>query len=1009
MMRLKQLLLSATLIGAAVGLAACGGGGGGGAAEPRAPIRVTITADASSLLSNKGEVFYEPGSSFATNLNVQVRQSNGQAVANGTVVALSVSSSANGSLSTTDDLATRTTQIQVPTTAGDGQAVFHTAEGTGNTTITASVTDPGSNQNISASVTLTVNEGPDGVNRITLTPNRLVIPARPPGVPIFFDSPYTAEVNLEFRLADGTIGAPDGGTMSIGISPLNIAAFSTLDDPSTDDVNEFFVLLGNGPVDLAANGKVFVHSFDSPGIVTVTASAFDGETQQTFDAEIQIEVVESGSDGRPANLSFGLPSTPQYVQGAGGTSAQTVQVSLTDGANEFVAEPGGANNNIFLEIFTETPDSGAVLRGTNGGGTAVEGTSIALATTGGIASVSLVSGTEPGLVRLRAVADAADNNVSNGVQAAVVTETSLAISDGIPFSVTLTSIPINSLTVNPVDPSVVVFDDDGFPVGPNATYSLRVNAIVTDRFGNPPAQPVSLQAGLIDAPISGFPTQGAGTFDLSGGDGDPFEGGTAFFAPTGQFRQAGGGAGPGDTLILFGKEVVGNADHESARTVTQAIDNDDLTVDEPFNFNDTVGGSIDSGAVIPYVIGRATTGNIESSFVTDSNGVGSTLLNYPVSQLGRSAALYVQGANSGLGSAGNLGTYADATLLRYPGLRPLAITATPGSIPGNVPTSVLVCVEDAATAPIRGQFIGFAFSNLQGTGSVDGVVGSGTVANPTGADGCTVALVETSGLGTDAEEGLLQFFTGGQTADVIIVPPSSAVLQASPSSFRLGGFVTTVNTTLRYLSGGAGVANIAISGSCTASNGTISITTQPDPTDANGETTALITAQLDDGTFGTTPGDGSCTFEATDGTQATVDFLAVDVCANLVNVSPGPPPGACADTANTTFNVQVQFDNSAMATLLGEAVVTADGAPINCAFPANNNRDTCSATVNIGQTIVFSLAFSNQTDQDNYFGIPTAPNPSATSGFAGECRSGGRTLQAEVSGVVNDSICIVRF
>ncbi len=1010
MMRLKQLLLSATLIGAAVGLTACGGGGGGGAAEPRAPIRVTITADATNLLSNKGEVFFEPGSSFATAVRVQVRQSNGQAVADGTVVSLSVTSSTNGTLSTPNDLGTQATQIQVTTVAGDGQAVFHTAEGIGNTTVTASVSDPQSNQTISSSVTLAIAEGPAGINRITLTPNRVVIPARPLSVPIFFDSPFIAEVDLVFREADGTIGAPEDGEIAIGISPVNLAAFSTLDDPETEDVNEFFVLLGNGPVDLAASGKIFVHSDDSPGIVTVSATAQDRITGEVFDAQIQIEIIESGSDGRPANLTFGLPATPQYVQGSGGTTAQPVQLSLTDGADEFIADPDANNNNLFLEIFTESPDSGTVLRGTNAGGTAVEGTSISLATTGGIASVSLVSGTEPGLVRLRAVADAADNNVSNGIQAAVTSETSVAISDGVPFSVTITTIPINSLTVNPVDPSVVVFDDDGFPVEPNATYSLRVNAIVTDRFGNPPAQPVSLQAGLIDAPISGFPTEGAGTFDLSGTDGDPFEGGTGFFAPTGQFRTAGGGAGPGDTLILFGKEVVGNADHESARTVTQAIDNDDLTVDEPFNLNDTVGGSIDSGAVIPYVIGRATTGNVETAFVTDSNGVGSTLLNYPVSQIGRTAALYVQGANGGLGTSGNLATYADAALLRYPGLRPLAITVTPDTISGNTATSVLICVEDAALAPIRGQFIGFAFTELQGTGSVDGVVGSGTVANPTGVDGCTVALVETSGIGTDADEGMLEFFTGDQTAEVTIVQPNSAVLQASPSSFRLGGSLTTVNTTLRYLSNGSGVANIAISGTCEATDGTLSISTQPDPTDANGETVARITAQLGDGTFGTNVGEGTCTFTATDGTEAEVEFTAFDVCANLVNTSPAPPAGACSGGVNTMFNIQVQFDDSAPGfALAGEAVVTADGAPINCAFPANPSRDSCSAQVSLGQQVTFSLAFSNAADQDNYLGTAAAANPSTTSGFAGECRVGGRTLQANVAQVTNDAICIVRF
>ncbi len=1000
MMRLKRLMTSAVLLCTAVGLTACGGGGGGGAAEPRAPIRVTIEADSTNLLSNKGEVFYEPGTDFATNVRVIVRNPDGQSVVDGTTVGLSVATSANGRFSTTDDLRTQTTQIQVPTVAGEALAVFHTLRGTGNTVLRATVSDPQSNQNISSEVTISIAEGPDGVNRITLTPNRLTIPARPLGVPIFANSPYLAEVDITYREADGRIGAPQDGEVAISINPVGIAAFSTLDDPETDDVNEFFVLFGNAPVDLAAGGKIFVHAEDRPGIVTVSASAQDTVSGEIFDAQLEIEIVEAAADGRPASLSFALPPLPQYVQGAGGTSAQAFEVFVQDGAQNFIEDPAPGTNNVFLEIFTESPDSGAVLRGTNNSGTPVEGTSIALATTGGIVSASLVSGTEPGLVRIRAAADAADNNVSNGIEAAVVSESSAVISDGVPFSVTLTSIPINSLTVNPVDPSVVITDDNGFPVEPNATYSLRVNAIVTDRFGNPPAQQVQLQAGLIDAPISGFPTQGAGTFDLSGVDGDPFEGGTGFFAPTGEFRTAGGGAGPGDTLVLFGKEVVGNADLESARTVAQVVDQTNINVDEPFNFNATVGGSIDNGPEIPYVIGRATTGNIESAFVTDSNGVATTLLNYPVSQLGRTAAIYVQGANGGLGGAGNLATYADAALIRYPGLLPLSLTATPDSVPANVPSNVLVCVEDAATAPIRGQFIGFAFSELEGTGTVDGIPGSGTVANPTGADGCTIAVVETAGVGTDASEGTLTFFTGDATATVTINPPSSAVLQASPSSFRAGPSLTTATSTLRYLAGGAPVAGIAISGTCEVSDGFLSIIDQPALTDDNGESVVRFSVQLDDGTFGSNVGEGTCTFEASDGTSVDIEFQGFDTCANQVNVSPAPPPGACGDVMTTSVSLTAEFDQTIAA--LGNVTISATGAAISCVFNAGTSTvsGTCADTsIPTNTTVTLSLSFANAADESDFM---------MNGSWLGECASSGSALQATVQ-LTNDAICRVTF
>ncbi|MDJ0656910.1 MAG: hypothetical protein QNJ40_22305 [Xanthomonadales bacterium] len=980
-----------TLLSSVLALTACGGGGGGGAAEPPAALRVTISAQDTNLLSNKGEIFYEAGTEFATSLTINVNQANGQAVGNGTSVGLSVSDSALGALSTTDDLRTQTASLTVPTTAGVASAVFHTRERTGQLTVTASVSDPAANQTRSATVTISVAEGPDGVRRVTLSATRLSLPARPVSVPVFFDSPYLSEVNIEYREADGTLGAPADGEVGVGINPVTTAAFSTLDDPQTEDINEFFVLLGNGPVELAGGtGKAFVHSFDSPGLVTVTVSATDANTGEIFDDTLEIEIVDPASDGRPASVEFALPNTPQYAAGSGGTTAQSFEVFVSDGAGEPVDDPTPGNNNVLLQVFTESPASGAVLRGVGSGGTIVEGTSINLSTTNGITSASLVSGSEPGIVRIRAVADAADNITSNGVDAEIRSETSVVISDGIPHSVTITSFPINSLIVNPVDPATVIIDEvTGLPIEPNATYSLRVNAIVTDRFGNPPAQPTALQVGLVDAPISGFPTQGAGIFDISGLDGDPEEGGTNFHARVGFFTTAGGGAGPDDTLLVFGKDVPGNADLESARTVQQVIDTDDLIVDEPFNFNDTTGGSVDNGEVLPYIIGRATVGNIESNVATDSNGVATTFMNYPVSQLGRTAAIYFQGTNGALGSSGNIRTFADAEVIRYPGLAPLRLVATPASIPSNVATSVLLCVEDAASVPVRGQFIGFAFAQLDGVGTVDGQAGTGTVLNPTGADGCTVAQVETSGVGTDADDGLLNFFTGEASDDVVIAPPNSAVLQAEPSFIVTGGGTATFTITLRYLSNGRPVSDIGISGECEITSGTGGIIDQPELTDANGEATSRISVFLNDGTFGSEVGSGSCTYTAADGTEAVVDLQGFDVCANQVNVSPAPPPGACDDDGTSTApeaTVTVSYSVTPPVVAAGQANISGNVGTLSCDydFTTGAQSGTCSISTNSTAITINLTEF-------------TPPAGVTFQGWTGACSSAGTATSATIS------------
>ena len=123
MTKLKKLCLGITLLSALLTLAACGGGGGGGAAEPGAALSVTITVGDATLLSNNGEIIYQAGTEFATNITVQVRNANGQVVPNGTSVGLSVSNSSLGLLSTTGDLTIQTDSLNLGTTAGNAQAL----------------------------------------------------------------------------------------------------------------------------------------------------------------------------------------------------------------------------------------------------------------------------------------------------------------------------------------------------------------------------------------------------------------------------------------------------------------------------------------------------------------------------------------------------------------------------------------------------------------------------------------------------------------------------------------------------------------------------------------------------------------------------------------------------------------------------------------------------------------------------------------------------------------------
>ena len=100
----------------------------------------------------------------------------------------------------------------------------------------------------------------------------------------------------------------------------------------------------------------------------------------------------------------------------------------------------------------------------------------------------------------------------------------------------------------------------------------------------------------------------------------------------------------------------------------------------------------------------------------------------------------------------------------------------------------------------------------------------------------------------------------------------------------------TTNILLRLLdSGGNGVQNAPIAGSCTTNVGAVFIITQPPLTDANGETTAVVQtvniAVCPDGDTGSV---GSCTFEAAGGTPSViVDIFPAVLSA--IDFSPAGP------------------------------------------------------------------------------------------------------------------------
>lgn len=148
--RLFGLLLLSVL------LASCGGGGGGDdGGFTGEKINVTISVDRPSVPVNLSGQSPNPALPYTSTITAKVTRSGSPLTADITI-ARTAGDAAQGSLFKLDDPTQGFQQIVVAGAAGTGQAYFHANTSPGVVTITASATDPGTKQVVSASVNITV-------------------------------------------------------------------------------------------------------------------------------------------------------------------------------------------------------------------------------------------------------------------------------------------------------------------------------------------------------------------------------------------------------------------------------------------------------------------------------------------------------------------------------------------------------------------------------------------------------------------------------------------------------------------------------------------------------------------------------------------------------------------------------------------------------------------------------------------------------------------------------------
>ncbi|QBB71993.1 hypothetical protein ELE36_17380 [Pseudolysobacter antarcticus] len=883
---MKALINKLSLLLIALTLTSCGGGGGGtgGAFQPppgSAQVASLTASSATGTISTNNFV----------DITITARNSDNSLAKDGTSINALLTPTAIGVITNGSATVGSSTASGV-TTGGVAAFRFSSGVNTGGAHLVFSTVNT-AQSTISTAVDITVS-GSTTDQRLTLSPSTITLPLNPnAGDFPFIGSPYMGEVTITRRHQSGQLitGTEKDNT---SIAPLQIAAFSILDDPATPWVgatkipptaegNEFLTELGSGPVNVTGGqGTVFIHAQGTPGVATLIVTAVDPDSGQTISASVTVNIV-STVPPLPATVSLSTQTNAVYTSTSGGTSSSTITAVVQTGASVPVPDPGSGNNaydNIQFDIIGDNPGHASLSAVNAAGVSSPQGaTSVRTHTSGGIANVVFIAGTQTGPIQIKATADRSDNNVDTGIQDPVSATITMIVSDGKLFSIAISSPVVNGLTVNSI--SGQVSSSSTTPGDPNATYSIVQSATATDRAGNPVLPGTVINFGLVDAPASNSINFGSGNFLITGASGDPKENGTIFTdLASGHFKTAGGGAGPGDTLLVFGHSTtfdgyaapIGNRDLESSRKIQSVETDTQLTVASPFNPNDDTGVSVNNFGVIPYVIGHATAGNITAAVTTNSVGVASASMTYAASHLGQYAYVWAQGTAT---TASGTKTIGDVAASGYPGVAP-AVLSVPSSIVGNTTTTILVCVTDALIQPMAQQVIGFAFENTgSGFATIDPpappAVGqsSGFFMSPTDASGCATGIVVTSGLtntGTTAPDVVIS--ADGQQKTVKIAVGGAPVLQASPSALTDGGSVLLSLTDDH----GNAIQNVAISVVCTQGAAASAVL----PTGTAGTSHVDISATGLDAAK--TPKTATCTFTAADGATAIVNVTGRDIC-----------------------------------------------------------------------------------------------------------------------------------
>ncbi|MDF3125350.1 hypothetical protein [Rheinheimera sp. 1928-s] len=254
----------------------------------------------------------------------------------------------------------------------------------------------------------------------------------------------------------------------------NLGSFS-----ATEVMTRTTAETGRGGSNDAGDGVAAVRLYPGQSAGSATVTAYVNGVQTTTTVTIAGTAVEPERPV-PASISIAASERAIYVAGVGQMESSTITVRLLTSTGGAAQDAPAGVNNVRVS-FTTQPNGGEMLLGTQASGQLVQNTkTLDVATTNGVATLTLSSGQLPGVIELRAEA----LNASGQSYDPVIQTTASALS--------IASGPAHSIVFSyPVAASIQNMN--------NGTYRREGGLLVTDRYGNPVADGTVINLGVIDS------------------------------------------------------------------------------------------------------------------------------------------------------------------------------------------------------------------------------------------------------------------------------------------------------------------------------------------------------------------------------------------------------------------------------------------------------------------------------------------------------------------------------